>query len=212
MRSMRLLRRSLLAIWSAMVVVLLVGLLASHAIGLMGLRPYIIRGGSMEPTIPLGSVVAVANVSIGDVHAGDVLTMQQPGKPVITHRILRLLHDADGSVSMVTKGDANAHTDGAAVPASAILGRVSFSVPFIGYLMAALQVPGTLISLLSGLGAMLLGIRLLEEDEEERVAATDGPAAPAPSSGHHHLPSMAGLTTLAVPAPPDGAPSRPSLT
>jgi signal peptidase len=209
MRSMRLLRRSLLVAWSAMVVVLLVGLFASHAIGLMGLRPYIIRGGSMEPSIPLGAVVAVGNVSIEDVVPGDVLTVQPAGRPVITHRVLRLLNDTDGTVSLVTKGDANAHTDGAAVPASAILGRVHFSVPLIGYLMAALQVPGTIISLLSGLGALLMGIGLLEEDEREREAVAADP--PAPPDGHH-LPGLGVLAPLAVPITADGHPPQRSAS
>lgn len=188
MRTMRLVRRSLLAVWSSLLVVLLVGILASHVIGLMGLRPYIIRGGSMEPTIPLGSVVAVGNVSVDAIRPGDVLTMRQGDRPIITHRVISLLHAADGTVSYVTKGDANTHTDGAAAASSAVLGRVSFSLPLLGYLMAALQVPGTLISLLSGLASMLLAIKLLEDDEQERQAGPVGQPVP------HHLPHLPALS------------------
>ena len=192
MRSMRLVRRSLLAAWSALLVVLLVGILASHLIGLLGLRPYIIRGGSMEPAISLGSVAAVGNVSVDAIRPGDVLTMRQGDRPVITHRVITVLHAQDGTATFVTKGDANAHTDGAAVPASAVLGRVSFSLPLLGYLMAALQVPGTLVSLLSGLASMLLAIKLLEDDQSAPEA---GPAA-APTP--HHLPHLPALPQVAV--------------
>lgn len=205
MRSMRLVRRSLLAVWSALLVVLLVGVLSSHLIGILGLRPYIIRGGSMEPTIPLGAVVAVGNVSLDDIRPGDVLTMRQGDRPVITHRVISLLQAPDGGVSYVTKGDANEHTDGAAVPSAAILGRVSFSLPLVGYLMAALQVPGTLISLLTGLASMLLAIKLLEDDEAERESTMVPAPASGPAPAPHHLPHLPSLPQVAVAGPEAGS-------
>src|SRR6476661_7633586 len=52
----------------------------------------IIVGQSMEPTIPLYSVIVVEPVDPADIRRGDVITFEQPDTPgrKVTHRVVRI--------------------------------------------------------------------------------------------------------------------------
>ncbi len=81
--------------------------------------------------------------------------------------------------------------------------------------MAALQVPGTLVSVLTGLASMLLAIKLLEDDEAEREAAPEtGPvAADQPHHEHpHHLPHLPALPHVTVAGDPSAGPGLTGLS
>jgi signal peptidase len=200
MRSIRIIRRSLLVVWSLLMVGLLATVAFSHAVSLSGRQTYIINGGSMEPTIPLGSVVAVANVELARIAPGDVVTLKDGDRPVFTHRVIDVRLDEAGARSFVTQGDANAFVDADPVPAQAILGRVEFHVPVLGFLLAMLSAPTGILSVLSGMASVLMAIKLLEDDE--RDAAGSGDLAVPPTSGHHpHLPALPHLV-------PDGGQDR----
>ena len=88
--------------------------------------------GSMEPDLPVGSVVLTRSVSPDDLKVGDIAVYQQPGGTnLITHRIVAV----DGSHSTFTfQGDRNPVPDPVAVPARAIKGKIWLDVPFIGRL------------------------------------------------------------------------------
>ena len=95
--------------------VLLVGtvialVLAAQVGPMLGHRPLVIRGGSMEPAIPLGALVDVAHVSPADLAAGDVVTFEGANGVLVTHRINRIVSLPDG-LYIETKGDANEHAD-----------------------------------------------------------------------------------------------------
>jgi len=93
----------------------------------------IVKSGSMEPTIQTGGVVFVRPASIYE--AGEVITYQEPNTVIpTTHRIVDT-YSEQGTTYFITKGDANETIDASAVPAAAVLGRVVFAVPFVGYLI-----------------------------------------------------------------------------
>ena len=61
----------------------------------LGYDRYVITGGSMEPTIPLGSLAYAEVVPTGELRVGDVITYVPPGKPrPVTHRIIAEPSDA----------------------------------------------------------------------------------------------------------------------
>ncbi|MFP5376087.1 MAG: signal peptidase I [Acidimicrobiia bacterium] len=75
-----------------------------------GMRPLIVRSGSMEPTIPTGSMVLVQRVPAADVAVGDVVAVQRPDGTRVTHRVVDL--DRHGEAAELTlKGDANEDRD-----------------------------------------------------------------------------------------------------
>ncbi len=153
---------------------------------------FVVGGPSMEPAIPIGSAVLAVPVPPGDLHPGDVVSIRVGAKhAVFTHRIVRLATLPDG-LYLETRGDGNEHPDPALVPATAVIGRVSVQVPWVGYGLALLgSVQG--VSFVIAFGIVLLaGAWLLEtlEDEQQesmRRAARQAPATFAPeSSGEPH--------------------------
>ncbi len=66
--------------------------------------------GSMEPSLPLGSLVLVVPRDAGAVRTGDVITFNPPGDPsrTVTHRVVDVRSGSQGADLLVrTRGDAN---------------------------------------------------------------------------------------------------------
>jgi signal peptidase I len=166
------------------IVVLVAGVLIclalSRLLPLAGNQTLIVGGPSMEPAIPLGSIVILDQVAGSAIRPGDVVTVRvAPSATLYTHRVTRLL-TLDGQPYIETKGDANPGPDGATVRASAVVGRVALSVPFLGYLLTLLTIPVGVLFVL-GLGAVLvLAALLLESLEEGPVPAPAVRAQPEP--------------------------------
>jgi signal peptidase len=164
----------------ALILIVLTALVVARLIpAVTGGPTFVVGGGSMEPTIPLGSVVVDTPVKAADLAVGDVVSIKVgAAQAVFTHRITRLV-PRDGALWIQTKGDANDTEDPSIVPAATVLGRVSVTIPALGYvvqLMATMAGVAFLMSLgmLTLLGAWLLEI--LEEDErtawsQRRVSA-----------------------------------------
>ena len=88
--------------------------------------------GSMAPEIKMGSVVVVKPVS--DYKIGDVITFgpYNKTKAPTTHRIYDI-KVVDSESVYITKGDVNNAPDSREIKKSDIVGKVLFSVPFMGY-------------------------------------------------------------------------------
>jgi signal peptidase len=130
---------------------------------LLPFQTFSVLSGSMQPTIPTGSVVVVTRVAAGDVKVGDVITFQPPGRTnFVTHRV-QTLDDSSGLPVVTTKGDANAAADPWKLTLRGSGWRYWFTIPFAGYVLAAAQSSlGRLaLILLPGLG--LAVIYVLEE-------------------------------------------------
>jgi len=99
-----------------------------------------VRSGSMVPAIKQGSVIIVKPVSKYKV--GDVITYGAWGKTKdpITHRIYDI-KITEGEPVYIVKGDANDDPDPRGVAQEGIIGKVFFSVPYIGYVLVAVQKP-----------------------------------------------------------------------
>ena len=157
--------RRLLDLALVLLVVVVLGLvLAVNAGPALGHQIIVIRGGSMEPTIGLGSVIDVVPVRPADIHSGDVVTLKDANGTLLSHRVTRVAALPDG-LYLETKGDSNATSDGALVPASEVVGRVDASMPKLGYLIYLLTLPMGILSLFCVALTLLLGIWLLEEFE-----------------------------------------------
>jgi signal peptidase len=119
---------------------------------LLGFQRYVIVSGSMEPTIPVGSVVYDEVVPVEDLEVGDIITFIPPPEfdidDPVTHRVVQITkvaEDAEGHAGerlFRTKGDANEDID----PWRMVLdgpdqGRVAHHLPYLGYFYMALQVP-----------------------------------------------------------------------
>ena len=102
---------------------------------LLGISLYTVMTGSMEPAIPVGSLVFVEPADPADLAGGDVVTYrgrlseQDVSTSVITHRVVA---NDPQSKELETKGDANNGMDILPVPYGEVIGKVVFSVPLLG--------------------------------------------------------------------------------
>ena len=94
----------------------------------------VVKSGSMEPAIKTGSIVVIRSESVYKV--GDIITFGTDSKTQIptTHRIVAISTDANPVYT--TKGDANDAPDPVATHLSDIHGKVLWSAPYLGYILA----------------------------------------------------------------------------
>jgi signal peptidase len=144
--------------------VLLAFTLFTHLAPLTGRQLFIVGGGSMEPSIPLGSLVIATPVDALTIAPGDVVTIRADNGVVITHRVRRVVDLAEGRFFEL-KGDANPGVDVTLVPARAIVGAADRYLPFAGYAQGYLATVPGLVSVLAALGALFLIHLLLEVPE-----------------------------------------------
>lgn len=111
-------------------------IVAFAGVRLVGLTPYAVLSGSMEPDYPVGSLVYVRAVDPASVGVGDAITFTKPNGEVATHQV----YERDVSARQFrTQGIANINTDGSimhdAEPVSfdAVIGAPVACIPLLGY-------------------------------------------------------------------------------
>jgi signal peptidase len=75
-----------------------------------GLRPLVVRSGSMEPTIQTGSMVLVQRIRADEIRVGDIVAVERPDHTRVTHRVLSIEPRGE-TVELTMKGDANEDPD-----------------------------------------------------------------------------------------------------
>lgn len=110
-------------------------------IRIFGVQAFSVLSGSMEPTYHVGSLVYVKSVDSGTLKEGDAITFSLSEGTVATHRIIDLVVDkSEGQdIQFQTKGDANNMPDGTLVDSDNVIGKVIFSIPYLGYLAEYVQ-------------------------------------------------------------------------
>lgn len=162
-------RRVLDAILIALILVVVVGVILGKVVPLSGRQTIIVGGSSMEPALGVGSAIVVAPVAAADLHVGDVVSLRAgDDHALFTHRIVKLVDQPDGRW-VQTKGDANDAPDPTLIHASAIEGRVQFSIPLAGYLIALLSIPTGVLFMIGLAATLLAAVWLLESLELDSI-------------------------------------------
>jgi signal peptidase I len=99
---------------------------------------FVVQSGSMEPAIRVGSLVLVQPKH--EYHIGDVITARveqtvADESLTVTHRIIDV-EEIDGAIAYTTQGDANNTPDADKRPHNSVIGKVTFSIPYLGYPIA----------------------------------------------------------------------------
>jgi signal peptidase len=149
-----------------------VGLVAFHY------QPMVIVTGSMQKTIPVGSLVVDRSVDPGLLRAGDVISFEKPlgAHGIDTHRIVAIKNER-GRRLFQTKGDSNPVVDPWVLRFDRGMSahRMAFSVPLLGNaLLVARSTLGRLALL--GYACLAILISLLKA-----IAATERGGAERPS-------------------------------
>jgi signal peptidase len=168
-------------------IVLLIALVAPFAVyaapEVVGAdESFVVLTPSMTPAIAPGDVVVVAERDPAAVAEGDVITFMRGTSEVpVTHRVIGVVDDG-GALAFETMGDANEGPDPGLVPASNLVGVVTLTIPYIGYVI---QFAGTgvgfaaLVLLPFGLLAVTEVLSILRDRDEPvagaAAAGDDGP-------------------------------------
>ncbi|MDQ2677382.1 MAG: signal peptidase I [Actinomycetota bacterium] len=132
-------RRWALDLAAAFGVVCLGVLAASHVVGV---RPLIVAGSSMEPSLPLDSLAVSVETPAQRLVVGDVVSVVRDDGARVTHRVVDLEPVARGAglTELTLQGDANASPD-ATRPVEMTVDRVVWTVPGLGGALRALRSP-----------------------------------------------------------------------
>ena len=114
-----------------------------------------VLSGSMEPTIPVGSLVIISPFDPDSLNVGDVICYRFSDTVLITHRIVYVT-----SEGFETRGDANEEIDSKIVDKSQVVGSVLFSIPFLGYLGVIMKTQFGFLILLVIPASLMIGYEI----------------------------------------------------
>jgi signal peptidase len=148
---------------------------AYAVLGHMGYRAEPILSGSMEPTLPVGSLAVIREVPATGVERGDVVTFDTPGEKnsLTTHRIVAV--ERDGSrVAYRTRGDANTSDDPWLLAPRGTMGELALDIPYAGYATRWLAQPEvrTGVVIVGALFAFLIILRRIWRTEPANPRST----------------------------------------
>ena len=161
-------------LWNGLTTVLvaLVVVLAVLLVGvrLVGLTPYVVLSGSMEPTYHTGSLIYVKKADPFTIEAGTPITFMMDEDTIATHRVVEVVPDETDStvVRFRTKGDANDAPDGSLVHYKNVIGTPVFSIPYLGYVSDYITNPPGMY-----IGFTVLGIIILMLFAPDLLRAAD---------------------------------------
>ena len=141
-------------------VALILGVLPLALPRLLGYEVYTVVSESMEPALPVGSLVYAKSEDPADLLPGDIAVFFRNGSEV-THRVVE---NRVQERELITKGDANEQEDIMPVPYGDVIGRVRRSLNFDARLLMLYDTQEGKTALLcyamSGLLLSVLGSRL----------------------------------------------------
>ncbi|PIQ91924.1 MAG: signal peptidase I [Parcubacteria group bacterium CG11_big_fil_rev_8_21_14_0_20_39_22] len=102
----------------------------------------LVTAGSMEPTIPQGSVILIYQKD--DYEIGDIVTFSNDLKggndTYVTHRIVRTTVNS-GEKQYTTRGDANEYSDFDSIVGENVKGKVLFHIPYAHSVLEFIKKP-----------------------------------------------------------------------
>ena len=161
--------------WISGILVAVAVLLAIALVGvrIVGLQPFVVLSGSMEPKYHVGSLIYVKDVDYKELKVGDPITYMVSDDTVVTHQIIEVLVDENDpdTIRYFTQGIANDVPDGVSVHYKNIIGKPVFSIPYLGYVSNYIQKPpGMYVAIAAGAILILLVFLpdLFEKDEKKK--------------------------------------------
>lgn len=151
------------------VAAMLLGLVIFGVLPLFGVQYRAVLTGSMEPEIPVGSLVMIVKTDAEEIQVGDDVTYVSSGRNVTTHRVAEI--DRENN-SFITYGIANGlDNKDPAVRYENILGVVRLHIPGVGPLFTALTTTSGKIIAITVIVAvflisLLIGTNLPEKDDK----------------------------------------------
>lgn len=138
---------------------------------LLGMKSLAVLSGSMEPKIPVGSIVYIDDVEPETLQKDDVITYSIGGGTMVTHRVVEV--DTTNQ-TITTKGDANEVQDANPIAFSQVVGKMKMHVPYLGYISIYIRTP---LGIAAACGLLIIVVLLTFLPEifkkEEEVSQND---------------------------------------
>lgn len=156
----------LIAVLAAVVVLVVVSKLC------FGVEMKAVLTGSMEPDIPVGSLVVVEPTPYEGILVGDDVTfVRDENLTLVTHRVVS---KDDATQYITTQGVAN-NTPDAPTSYANVVGKVAFHIPYVGYLVvwtSTLKGKVVLVTIVVALVALSVLFSSSEDEPTELEADT----------------------------------------
>lgn len=149
---------------SLMTLVLLIGIVFI-ALYVIGIEPFVVETGSMEPVIHAGSISFInRHAKYDDIKQGDVIAFTVATGDRVTHRVINITEEG-----FETKGDANSASDGISTTRMNFIGKNIFSIPKAGYGIKLIQTKrGKIILVTIIIVFLLMGLLLGDNKKGKR--------------------------------------------
>ena len=130
----------------------------------IGIVPYVVLSGSMEPTIETGSLCFInKHADFDDVQEKDIIAFKLKDGTLVTHRAVSISYEG-----IQTKGDNNKNLDGGIVTEKSFVGKNIFWIPKIGYAVVACQSTKGKIIVLTCIVLLFISGFLFGEDKKKK--------------------------------------------
>lgn len=108
-----------------------------------------VQTGSMAPDYPIGTVIVIKETEPSELEKNDVITFYSSdpslGGMIVTHRIMEVNDDGDGTFSYLTQGDANVIPDEYPAQSEKVIGRVVGKSTIMQKLMTVREKPAVFL-------------------------------------------------------------------
>ena len=136
--------------------------MAIFGLFIAGIRPYVVKTGSMEPAFPVNCLCFVnKNTPLEEISVGDVISFTIGKHTVVTHRVTSI-----SGKEYTTKGDANLIEDSSPVTAGNYIGKIVFMIPKIGSIPNFLHTKAGLFTAVTVILLLLITSFLSERKKE----------------------------------------------
>ena len=147
------------AVINALMTIILIGGIAFVFLYAIGIEPFVVESGSMQPTIQTGSLSFInKNVAYEDIKENDVIAFKAQTGHLVTHRVIKITENG-----FETQGDSNECSDGISTTKDNYIGKNVFSIPKAGILVKIIQTTRGKIILITFIILILLYGFLFEE-------------------------------------------------
>ena len=116
----------------------------------LGYTPYMIISGSMEPKIPVNSIIVTKKVDKDKIEVGDIVSyIPKNSNIIVTHRVVKMtyLPTENTEILYEMKGDNNKYSDEFLISFSQIKGKYIFTIPILGNIVSLAKTPQGIVIL-----------------------------------------------------------------
>ena len=132
---------------------------------MIGITPYVVLSGSMEPTIKTGSLCFInKHADYDNIKEKDIIAFKSGKKTLVTHRVVSINEEG-----FETKGDNNNNKDEGIVTKDKYVGKNIFWIPKLGYAVIAIQTTtGKVVGITAIVLLFVAGLLLGEDDKKDK--------------------------------------------